>query len=48
MGTFGTSHFVLYRDHQRLKCTSIIENSPKSVSFIIYKEVVLSLEVKMY
>ena len=59
MGTFGTSHFVLYRDHQRLKCTSIIENSPKCVLYreviienspkcVLYREVVLSLEVKMY
>ena len=35
--TFGTSHFVLYREVfslWRLKCTSIIEKGPQSVSFI--------------
>ena len=35
---FGTSHFVLYREvvlsFQRLKCTSVIEKGPQSVSFI--------------
>ena len=36
-GHIGTSHFVFYREVvslRRLKCTSMIEKGPQSVSFI--------------